>query len=354
MTDLHLHINAVDTLMFRDGRPFNQSDAGASEAVSVFPPYPPTLVGAVRAALWQGPLKGVWCSQKLGSGTNWQRDVLGPLNFGAPILLKDGKPVFPMPLHILEGKDEDGGKHLTRLQPGPEQNCDLGKVQLPVPTDNSLEGVKLIDDRWVNLAGMEKILNGCVPENGDLIERNKLWRTEPRVGIGIDVDKARKTTRTTTDGNLYMASHVRMADNVSLYVKLGGWNDGFVNALRPMAGEHRMAEITTGETVELPEQPKDLKGNYCAILLSPMVVDAIPKAGDKIDDLPGKLVSACLGKPVVIGGWDSNAKPPGPIPLRNCIPAGSVWFMDGGDGNYPDAIGLATQWGFGQIMIGKF
>ncbi len=357
MTNLQLHINAVDTLMFRDGRPFNQNDAGASEATSVFPPYPPTLVGAVRAALWQGPLKGKWCETKLGNGTNWQeRNVLGPLSFDAPLLLKNEQPVFPVPLHILEGADENGGKHLTRLKPGSERNCDYrDKVKLPVPEDTSLVGIKTIENRWVNFAGMQKILNGCVPDNGDFIKRTELWRTEPRVGIGIDIDekgKAKKPkTRTTSDGHLYMASHVRMVDDISLYVNVNGWSDGFDKALRPLAGEHRMAEIKPetdiNKQIKLPAANLNGETQFCLIALSPVVPD---KDGN-IAGL-GEVITACLGKLVSIGGWDSRPGSSGPIPLRRCYPAGSVWFIEG-KGKPPGAIGQATEWGFGQMLIGK-
>jgi len=355
---LHLVLNAIDTLMFRDGRPFNQNDAGASEAVSVFPPYPPTIVGAVRAALWQGPQKGKWDAELLGDGTNWQADDngLGPLEFGAPLLLKDKSPVFPVPLHIVEGKQKNGTTVRTLLAPGPELESDLVRARFPVAKDDQLEGIKPIEDRWVTLEGMKKILFGGVPGEDDLIKRTDLWQTEPRVGVGIDVgvDAKEKRTRTTTDGNLYMATHVRMRDDVSLYLSVDSWQGAdFNKAMRPLAGEHRMAEIANGSPVDLPKEPTHFEdGRWCAIALSPVISD---KDG-KVSGLNGKIISACLGKPVVIGGWNSRCKQP--IPLRRCIPAGSVFFMQGDDGatlaRNGRHIGKSTEWGFGQILIGKW
>ncbi len=352
MTDFHFKIDAVDTLMFRDGRPFNQMDAGASEAVSVFPPYPPTLVGAIRAMLWQGPLEGCWDKDRLGNGTDWSRNgTLGPLQFGAPMLLQGSKPVFPVPLHIVEG--ERGGKNvLTRLLPGPMRECDLSAARLPVPK-NDLAGIGTIDARWVTMAGMQKILNGGVPSRDDLFGRDNLWQAEPRVGVGIDMD-----TRTTSDGRLYMADHVRMASDVSLGVTMTGWENGgdrhdrFEDALRPLAGEHRMAAIGLSDPVGLPEmensEPWD--GGRCVIALSPVVPD--PDKGFQIKGLPeGDVVCACLGKPVSIGGWNSKKKKP--VPLRQCYPAGSVWFLRSGVAP-PSDVGEATGWGFGQVLIGKW
>ncbi len=40
----------LDTLFFRDGRPFNQGE-GNGGVESLFPPSPTTLVGAARVAL---------------------------------------------------------------------------------------------------------------------------------------------------------------------------------------------------------------------------------------------------------------------------------------------------------------
>lgn len=347
VTDLNLHIGSVDTLMFRDGRPFNQADFGASEAVSVFPPYPPTVVGAVRAALWQGPLGGDWKPSRLGTGTNWQdigTTTLGPLKFGAPVLLCDGEPVFPVPLHIVEGRKSGGvKKELTCLVPGLPRQCDRGTIRLPVPEDATLEGVAPVGDRWVTTKGMQQILDGGVPEDGDLISQDRLWHSEPRVGIGITA-----ATRTTSDGRLYMASHVRMQDDVSLHVRLSGWNDSFEAALLPLAGEHRMAALGDGNAVPLPEVPD--KGRRCLIALSPVVPD--PKDDFLIAGLlDNDIESACLGRSVPIGGWDSLAN--GPIPLRRCYPAGSVWFLKPGV-KAPDEIGLATEWGFGQVMAGNW
>lgn len=369
---LHLHIDPVDTLMFRDGRPFNQLDEGASVAVSVFPPYPPTIVGAVRAALWGG--KRAWPKDKLGDGTNWfEPEALGNLAFGAPLLIRqvgvavDGgqgmpafEPVFPLPAHVIWKSKKKNT--FVRLAPGPAVQCDLNAAQglepvaLPcAPTDapeaRPAEGV------WVNRAGMAEILAGRVPNTGKhLIRSTHLWRTEPRVGIGIN-----QNTRTTSNAQLYMASHIRLQHGVRLHVELNGWpGSDFVKTLRPLAGEHRMALIEQGVAVALPDAPTGYPGGrYCVIQLSPMVLKTMPKPGEPLEGLPGKLVSACLGKPVPIGGWDSRPEKRLPLPLRLAVPTGSVWFMQCDDGNEritapACGIGIGAAWGFGQFLMGRW
>ncbi|MCV6547913.1 MAG: hypothetical protein OIF56_11660 [Cohaesibacter sp.] len=365
-----IHFDAVDTLMFRDGKPFNQSDAGASEASSIFPPYPPTLVGAVRAMLWQESLDGKWIEDALGNGTNWQQgDSLGNLRFGAPIVMKNSRPVFPVPLHVVTGEPGKSGKTgekskikplYSQLSPGPKRECDLKSggnlVRLPKPMNGELEGIKVIEDRWLTLEGMKKVLAGHVSflAEQDFIKRSDLWQTEPRVGIGID-----SQTRIVSDSQLYMASHIRMADDVTLALTVEGWPEPKKAEkqkpfLRPLAGEHRVASIHYDEEV-LPI-PAAVRASgqtkTCVIAISPVVPD--PDNDFAILGLPDEcVISACLGKPVSIGGWNSISRCP--IPLRQCIPAGSVWFMeDGWDSDIGDHIGLAQEWGFGQILIGTY
>lgn len=352
MTEICFDIDALDTLMFRDGRPFNQMDAGASEATSVFPPHPPTLVDALRAMLWQnlGGTKDDWDNAKLGNGTNWQDPgTLGPLRFGAPQLMLNGAPVFPSPLHLVEAEDQEGKKELTFLEPTGPYTCDLGKVMLPSAGNADLNGIKTLSDHWLTLEGMDAVLSGVVPEAKQQIRQTDLWRMESRVGIGIN-----PKTHITTDGQLYMASHVRMADKATLRVTLDGWCGpaGFAQ-LRPVAGEHRVAFVSSKSKHAAPQQFAPTGGDrFCIIALSPVVPTDLDNGRSTILGLPeGDIVSACIGKVVPIGGWNSQDRKP--VPFKSCLPAGSVWFLEAG-AVIPETIGEASAWGFGQIMIAKW
>ena len=100
---------------------------------------------------------------------------------------------------------------------------------------------------------------------------------------------------------------------------------------------------------------------YFAALLSPMVLDRPLLPDCEIDGLPGKLVSACIGKPLKMGGWNSTGNPRGPLPLKEVIPAGSVLFMKNDKKGKAINCHLAhigkpntRAWGFGQVVIGKY
>jgi CRISPR-associated protein Cmr3 len=343
-----LQLAPVDSWMFRDGRPFNQSDEGASEAVSVFPPWPPTIVGAVRAALWKGPLCGKWNKDKLGNGTDWSKSgTLGPLSFSPPLLRKGDETLFPMPLHILQGPDGN----LTRLAPGPGLDCDLGKsIHLPV-VQTPMPGMEPLEDHFVTMEDMKRILADGLPGKNDIVKSADVFARENRVGIGID-----PATRRVNQSQLYMATHVRPAGDVSLAIGISGYDDGLPEGLVPFGGEHRAAQIGQPENgPDLPALPPGNGNKVMLVAISPVVFEGgLPQPGDDLAGM-GKVVSACIGKPVRIGGWDSNARRS--LGLRHAVPAGSVWFLEG-DAALPEdgiaRLGMATEWGFGWALAGRW
>lgn len=337
-----LSLSALDTLMFRDGRPFNQSDAGASEATSVFPPWPLTVVGAVRAALWQGPLGGAWDKARLGDGTDWaDENSLGPLAFSPPVVTRGDQPIYPMPLHILR----DAAGELTFLQPGEKQSCDLGEVQLPQPA-RAVAGAKPLEGEFVTARGMERILDGGLPEPDDIVAAREVFARENRVGIAIDAG-----TRRVQDGYLYMATHVRPAFDIAIRVGLSGWEGDLPERLIAFGSEHRQAALGPCDAIALPGCGP-WQRRRIAVALSPVVLEKLPGPGEDLAGL-GKVVSACLGKPQRIAGWDTKNRRS--LPMRLALPAGSVWFLEGAnDGHGCAAIGLGTKWGFGALALGKW
>lgn len=376
-----LILEPYDTLFLRDGRPFNQGDQEQAATASVFPPYPPTVVGAVRAALarasgWTG---GPWSPEltaRLGSGVDWSQGdgPLGPLRFTGPIALCRGKPRFPAPLCLLVKRAGEGvEKEVARLAPGKPVECDLGCVALPQKLDD-LDGGKAAEELWIDGPGLRAVLEGDVPHATHLVPQNTLWSAEERVGITRDPQ-----TGTTQEGALYAAAHVRLGKEVALAVRIVGTDmSGLAGTLTPLGGEGRSVWIDVGAAIGLPDAvtltpAADGTLRYTVVLLTPAFFgdadEDWPRPGGRIRDgdgraLPGRIVSACVGKPVPVGGWDGEARRP--LPMRPLAPAGSVWFleadareMDTGDAAAVRAahgrgIGRATAWGFGLAVIGRW
>ncbi len=401
MTKLVLH--PVDTLFFRDGRPYNQDDPGQVEAASLFPPYPPTVVGAVRAAAaramgWPG---STWDAAALGDGVDWQAGdkSLGRLRFSGPYILRNGEPLYPASLNLVAGKDKSGADLITYLAPsGRALDTDVGAVRLPAPIKTG-RGFKTLEGLWINGTAMAQVLSGqplgpdwkivsgilrtpdkfCEPSVRPnwIAPQRCLWQPESRVGVERD-----RQTRTTkrferqdgepVRGALYATAHVRPAQDVALAVDVEALPDvALGESLAPLGGEGRSVWIERrDEKLELPRAPELTPGKddvlrYIVVLVTPTDLDdKWPKPGECLAGstgaaLPGRVVSACTGRAVMVGGWDGAARRP--LPLRPLIPAGSLWFLEAraeeaeaAQSWHGRAIGRSTGWGFGRVLIGRW
>lgn len=368
MTFKSYKLTPVGTWFFRDGRPYNQGESSLSDIKSIFPPFAVTAVGALRASLarslgWNG--KGDWSSdikEKLGDGQK-----LAPLKFRGPYLVreKEGKSetLFPTPLHLLgKPSENDVGKweQIDSLKPGEKVDCDIGdEVQLP-SSKNAL-GKKSLYGSYLNLADLEVVLKG-----GDLgrvcpIQAKDLWDFEFLIGIARD-----SQTRTALEGALYSISRVRLKQGISLVVGIDGLEaDIDLQSTLPFGGEGGLAHVDyMDDTIKIPESSElrpslDGKIKFTVTHLTPAhFKGSWPSLGKEVPGIVGsKVVSACLERPVWIGGWNSVKREP--LPLKPFLPGGSIWFCEAEadeaeeivdfNGKY---IGNYTDFGFGEIAIG--
>lgn len=401
MTTLVLH--PLDTLFFRDGRPYNQDDPGQVEAASLFPPYPPTVVGAVRAATARamGWPDSAWDAAALGDGVDWQvgDEALGPLRFSGPYILRNGEPLYLAPLNLVAGKGEGGADLITYLAPSSQAlDTDVGAVCLPAPIEAG-RGFKTLEGLWINGTAMAQVLSGqpLGPDWNIVSEilrtpdkfressvhpnwvapQRRLWQLESRVGVERD-GQTRTTKRfeqkdgEPARGALYATAHVRPARDVTLAVEVEALPEvALGGSLAPVGGEGRSIWIEQRDDgIQLPQAPdlaphQDGVLRYTVVLVTPADLDdKWPGPGGRLagstgEALPGKIVSACTGRAVMVGGWDSMAR--GPLPLRPLIPAGSIWFLEtrAEEANavrswHGRAIGRSAGWGFGRVLIGRW
>ncbi len=396
MTPQTVLLSPIDAWFFRDGRPYNEGESNQTDVVSQFPPPATTLVGALRAALarkrgWNGA--GPWnatLNAILGNGF----DDLGPLRFQGPWLVRKtadhaNEPLFPMPLNVL-GKpvqtnenSEPGWQPACLLAPGPEVECDLGRVRLP-SANELMKGLKEPASQWVTADGLSRILRGELPSPGQFCASRDLWQTEARVGL-----KRKEPSNPDDKGTLYSPRFVRLARDVSLAMTIDGlstdwqWKNPELLAL---GGEGRMADCRSVTQLALPMTPLEaihashrvavtlitpllLPDAYIAAMSQPLWHDAPRRESRRgasshnvpFFDWPGTtIISACIGKPQSLGGWDSIKREP--LPLRPVLPAGSTWFLEVTDPRVLDtilskhgqSIGSKTQYGFGQILLGAW
>ena len=183
-----VQLQPVDTWFFRDGTPFTMGNAPQENVESLFPPHPLTVAGALRAALarskgWNG--HGTWAEdirEVLGDGP----ENLGRLSLEGPFLLREGRPHFRVPRHVLVSAAGGSWKPSALLRPGRAVACDLGEeIRLPelVGTPPDGDTLKPADRCWLTREGLNAVLHGRLPSHDDLVPDSCLWSGEPRIGL---------------------------------------------------------------------------------------------------------------------------------------------------------------------------
>lgn len=363
-------MHPVDSWFFREAVPF---DAGGSYQLDVgglFPPAPSTVCGALRAELarsqgWNG--QGRWpvaLNAALGDGP----DNIGKLDISGPFVLHHDEALFPVPRHVV-GKVTPGGKGWVpslAVLPGQGVRCDLGEEAL-LPTVARDEDVEPADGWWLTSAGLDTVLHGRLPNEGNVRARHELWSTEPRIGLARDAQ-----TRAAKKGMLYAAVHVRPQRQVSLGVLIDGLPSGWdidPGRLVPLGGEGRLAECQRWAGWCPPAASIDeisSSGRFVLVALTPADIDPAVRQLDLFGG--ATVVSACLGRPQRVGGWTSvgtaaSGGGQGPVVMRSVVPAGSTFFCEASDrdrlgdelgrlhGRVVE-IGRRTSMGFGMTALG--
>ncbi len=375
-------LEPLDTLFFRDGTPFTADSAPQDGVDSLFPPHPPTVAGALRAALarangWDG--HGRWpedICRVLGDG--W--DDPGRLSIEGPFLLLDEAPLFRAPRHLLGATGATGWRPRAFLRPGPATLCDLGDaVRLPEapPSTEEIMSLAVSDGHWLTRAGMEAVLRNRCPSEDQVVESRALWGEESRIGL-----ERQQQARTARESMLYSSTHVRLMHgrpplrrsghhgDVSLGARVSGIPESWklpVGGLTPLGGESRLVEChrwSGGPALDTPRDEIVASGRAAVIALSPLDLDGTVDANGSSLAVPGGgdvgIVSACLDRPLRIGGWDSLTRRP--HPLRSVLAPGSVLFCEAaeprrfleamtGRTGLP-SLGRRQAFGFGAVALG--
>jgi CRISPR-associated protein Cmr3 len=345
----------LDSLFFREAKPFNAGEGGFLD--SQFPPPAQTLSGAIRGAM--GDAIGIdWGNRdKVKALVGESGDDPSPLSFTGPYVFKAQQRLFPVPLCLLHGfskatATEASKAEWQRLLPSEtEFETDAGKRRLPQPSGN-LEGAKQVESGWLELGEMQTVLNGHLPSG--YIPAENIFVREARAGIGRN-----NATSVVNDAQLYFTRHLRLKTDMTLGMALSGANapDGVTVRL---GGEGRLAKLTLSALPSGLAAPK-LSGKPKGLILILLTHgDFSGKTQPVWSDIHPSLacISACIGKAVREGGWDyATGKPK---PLKSLVPAGSCYFVTVAETDLAAAvatlhgmhIGQRTKFGYGEIAVG--
>jgi len=327
---LSLSLCPLDTLFFRDARPFDSDSSGQSNSGL---PSPQTLAGAIRTLLLDA--HGVnlekfgkrvkhngsfdQALQEIGGSVSALTDV----KIAGPWLCQDGKIFLPIPSNLKSTKPFPSSltkKDLVRLDPlrTPPRGWQPMKSGLLPLWYHGRTSLKSLTGCYLTFDGMQTYLEGGKPEIKDIVSADQLFATDRRVGIGID-----EKHNTTAEGMIYSAGMLALKKDVTFYAEVTG-NSSTIDPLKKsgllmkFGGEGRYVEVLTQADTIWPNTSTTGGDGTLMILTTPAWFD-----GWKPSNL------SCIAASVAgfdgISGWDLASG--GPKPNRFMVQAGSVYFL---------------------------
>jgi CRISPR-associated protein Cmr3 len=358
MSGQWIFIQAQDVWMFRDSKPFSAQQSFVAR--SQFPPNPQTMQGVIRTHYlesqrvnWKDYAAGREKSniyEMVGhAGFDNQPPTLGKLQIIGPFIAvhhaREIELLVHAPLDLLFDAEMQEFKTLK-----PDNHVDF-ETSRPFPNWRPLlqtDGFKPVEG-WLSQKQFTDYLNEQSIQ-GEL--RNDIFEYEDRMGLGMNHQR-----RSNEQGLLYRARFIRPHDDVGLlvYVNQPLFEDaGFIR----IGGESRSAKFNVINDFTIPATKQT---RFKVILLTPSYFTGgyQPQDGDWAPWVrEGKLVSAVVGKPLAISGWDIAHNLP--KPLRHFVPAGSVYYFEGGQVSgvpfteTPSNMADFGSMGFGSFTIGTW
>ena len=348
-----LCLEPVDTLFFRDGRPFEPT----SRAISGLP-NPQVLAGALRTEMLRcADMDLAQLADCIRDGHGFEaasKQIGGPLgeqiaksNFRGPYLgrnvdigskVDNGKPedilYYPAPATLRmvkkeDGDDKDKDDKIVRLEP----YCGASSLPGWKPKTEDMDMVPLwsrdkstlksLDKGWITQAGMSAFLSGETPKPEDFASSDELFGFEDRVGIAIDPDVGAVQERM-----IYATHRLALKSNMRFWARVEGPVEALdllpkqgACRLLPFGGEGRHVSVTgyddgpptaCAASAHKPEQGR------CITLVTPAFLNGWYPSGLN-------LLSASVPGHVPVSGWDLARG--GPKPTRFAVKAGSVYFL---------------------------
>ncbi len=373
-------ITPLDTLFFRDGRPFVAGEG--TDAISVFPPTPFTVQGLIRSKILakQRPGGGggrddgcgLWakyaknCSTCEHKGNCDVQDVVGrvqgvPSNNGTlqvrgPWLFMNGNPVVPIPLDVIaqdsdtkavaEGKATSLQTALLRPALKKDRCSNLPRGLIPLDPPGGWEKFGVVPG-WMAWPAFAQYLSGQAPV---LTPGQDWWRpedvvlTELRPGLEIEDSRSRAQ-----EGHLYFARHVRLntwdGKDIGVGVELAGLGNQASSVTRfpvsPFGGERRAVGIERPDPDPAPWRtcPPAVAEAVKRTLQVKLVLTQpawftegwVPKGWDKekgdaqTNGVPCKWVAFAMDRPERFGGWDLAKRDQKPV--RAFVPRKTVYYL---------------------------
>ena len=351
-----ISITPIDTLFFKDGKPFSMGDD--TWADGIFPPSPSTIYGALRTLYFSENPSELSEIEKNDPTNNLVIEKIYLEN-----LEEYDSKLFPSPLDMFLKENET----LDFFNIRKNNFCSSIK--------NKVDSILITNDS--NISSLENNLIKdieCYLEKKDSYpfkssDINSFISKEAKTGIAINNE-----TNSIDEGKLYRVGMNRLKD-ISFVVEFKGINfpDNFFDEPKiiKLGAEGKTAFC---KKIDLPNFNQNISINSKNIkmyLSTPAIFDNgwIPDFIDKEkmtgnlkisgQDVELELKTAVIGKPIMIGGFDMlNNKPK---QMKKAVPSGSVYYFASKENiNSTDLISFSIckgdyrKQGFGIVFLGVY
>ena len=301
-----IEIKALDTLIFRDGKPFGGEDDNWADSLKF--PSLTTIYGALRATYFSQNIDEFHLA-------NTEKDPTNKLKIKKFLLKDEANFICPIPqdLAFIKNKEEIVELELE------ENNFSNNPLKYIFTSSKEVEK----KDAFLAISQLRKYLDNLKVKNFILI--NDLIKDEFKIGIGLN-----KRKNVVEEGKLFRIGLNRYK-NLKFIVELEGIElkkEGFLK----LGGEMKGAYYQKTEDIKLPFN-ENFSNKFKLYFLTP----AIFKKGwlpsfinenleGEIEGIKLKLIAVANTKPLYIGGWDIKKNTS--KPMRKVIGAGSVYYFE--------------------------
>lgn len=360
---MKIKIDAIDTLFFKDGKPFSMGDETWAEGI--FPPPPSVIYGALSSAIL--------------SSNPESFNLLTDISLFNDLIITDifyrvnGNIYFPMPFDIVYRKNKSKKevkterrtkKYKVKVLYGNPLNV-LSSINSELRIIKTTDEVENLETALIGINKLNQYLNGFLnDEEFECIILDDHFIMESKVGIGRN-----NLTHTAEEAKLYRVG-MRRPLGLSIIVEIADSElTKRLSKFIKFGAEGKIAKLSNLTDIYEPITVNKYDGNKFKLYLKtpaffengwlPKWINRESLVGE-INGIKIKLITAFIGKPVSIGGFDMLKRMP--KPMRRAVPSGSVYYLEILKGSFEDAKNIfnnksiseygTQKYGFGISMIG--
>lgn len=332
---MQIVIEPLDPVFFRDGKPFEKGEDSWASSLAL--PLPSTILGAFRSLyLSHRPIPR--------ENLNTQNDPSTNLRIQGIFLRSHNSTFVPLPNDLVKRKMDSSNDSLLELVMSPTNSLQTSNQSKTVLPEGHLdcflgssENVEAVQHGLLSLADLEDYLEQEATIYPLETLENRIV-SEPKVGIGRNLH-----SHQANEGQLYRVQMQRWKD-LQLIVDLDVsaldevQQDWFKEGWIKLGGEGKVAHFQKWQSHPIAfSKPKLKQGDrFKLYLLTPSVFQRgwLPKwidpqtkkSTDYFKSCRLKLITAAIGKPVLISGFDMKANRP--RGKQQGVPAGSVYYFE--------------------------